>query len=209
MIRVVIVDDHALVREGLNHVLAAERDMEVVGEAANATAAISVCSEQRPDVVLLDLSMPPTDGLAAVRALARAEPPPHIVILTALHDPQRILAALDAGARGCVLKDADPSAVIDAIRSVAAGDRPITPLVAGWITTHPRRPTSLRLSERERGVLQLLAAGRPNKLIAAELGISEKTVKGHLTRIYRELDVTDRTQAALRAHALGLDGGAP
>lgn len=205
-VRVVIVDDHSLLRGGLGQVLAGAEGIEVVGEACNGREALVVCAEQAPDVVLMDIVMPVMDGVEATRRIAATTSPPRIVMLSSYTDRPRVLAALEAGAVGFVLKDAEPSAVVEAVRAAARGEAPIAPRVAvALLEARAEELAAPRLSTRERMVLRLVASGMPNKLIARELGIAEKTVKGHLTNLFREIGVTDRTQAALFAIRRGLD----
>jgi DNA-binding NarL/FixJ family response regulator len=200
VIRVVIAEDHGLVRAGLEQLLDNAADIELVGTASTGAQAVDVALEHRPDVVLMDLSMPGKDGIAATRELADAAPDVRVVILTSFVDRPRILDALDAGAIGYLLKDAEPDELYRGIRAAARGDSPLAPQAAKALIA-ARRDSSheTRLSERENEVLSLLAEGHPNKVIARELGISEKTVKNHVTRIFEALGVSDRTQAALWA----------
>jgi DNA-binding NarL/FixJ family response regulator len=199
VIRVVLAEDHILVRAGLVRLLATVPDIEVVGEAADGAEASSLAAETRPDVVLMDLSMPNVDGIEATREIVRANEGIHVVVLTSLTDRERILAALDAGAIGYLLKDAEPDELIRGIRAAARGESPLAPKAARALLTARAERESAGLSEREREVLQCVAEGLPNKLIARKLGISEKTVKAHLTRVFQQIGVTDRTQAALWA----------
>lgn len=199
MIRVLLAEDHTLVRAGLEKLLATAADIEVVGAAANGAEAIELAAADRPDVVLMDLSMPGVDGIEATRAIVAADGDVQVVVLTSLTTPDRILAALDAGAVGYLLKDAAPDAVIEGIRAAARGESPLAPKAARAVLTARTRREGPVLSEREREVLQCVAQGMPNKLVALKLGISEKTVKAHLTRIFNQIGVTDRTQAALWA----------
>ena len=186
-------------RAGLERLLAAAGDVEVVGAAADGDEALALVQKREPDVVLMDLSMPKLDGVAATRAITAASPSVRIVILTSFSDRDRILAALDAGAIGYLLKDADPDEVIRGVRAAARGESPLTPKAAHEVLQARARRPAVGLSGREREVLALVADGLPNKQIARRLDISEKTVKAHLTRIFQELGVTDRTQAALWA----------
>jgi DNA-binding NarL/FixJ family response regulator len=202
VIRVLVADDHGLVRAGLEQLLAAASDLELAGSAADGEAAVALAVRERPDVVLMDLSMPGLDGIAATRALAERAPEVRVVILTSFVDRPRILAALDAGAVGYLLKDAEPDELYRGIQAAARGDSPLAPQAAKALIAARREPA--RLSEREQQVLRLLAAGRANKAIGRELGISEKTVRNHVTRIFEALGVTDRTQAALWAQRQGL-----
>ena len=200
MTRVLVVDDHAVVRDGLVELLDGVEGLEVVGEAADGEAAIDAARTLQPDVVLMDLEMPGTDGVQATRRITAAGGRAHVVVLTSFSDQQRILDALDAGAAGYLLKDAEPEDLVDGIRAAANGDAPMAqPAVNAVVAARSRASRLPDLSERERQVLVLLAQGRPNKAIARELQIAEKTVKAHLTSVFRRIGVTDRVQAALWA----------
>jgi DNA-binding NarL/FixJ family response regulator len=206
VIRVLLADDHAVVRTGLEQLLATAGDIEVVGSAADGAEAVALAREAAPDVVLMDLSMPELDGREATRRILGERPEARIVVLTSFSDRERILGALDAGATGYLLKDAEPGELLDGIRSAARGEAPLNPRAAREVLASRRERRALEedLSAREREVLALVAEGLPNKLIARELGISEKTVKAHLTRVFGLIGVTDRTQAALWARERGL-----
>ena len=205
MIRLLIADDHAVVRTGLRQLAATLDDVELVGEASNGEEAVALSAERSPDVVLMDLEMPVLDGIEATRQIVASGAGVAVVVLTSFSDRERILGALDAGAIGYLLKDAEPDELEKALRAAARGEAPLDPR-AGWALLGARRAASPldELSERERDVLELVARGLPNKLIARELGISEKTVKTHLTSVFRALGVTDRTQAALWAERHGV-----
>jgi DNA-binding NarL/FixJ family response regulator len=205
MIRVVLAEDHRLVRAGLARLLATAADVDVVGEASDGAEAIELVASTQPDVVLMDLSMPNVDGIEATRAILAEHEDVQVVVLTSLADRDRILAALDAGAIGYLLKDAEPDELIGGIRAAARGESPLSPKAARTLLTARAERERAELSKREQEVLRCVAQGMPNKLIARELGISEKTVKTHLTSVYRTIGVTDRTQAALWAgrHDLG------
>jgi DNA-binding NarL/FixJ family response regulator len=205
MIRLLVADDHAVVRTGLEHLVATFDDVELVGSAANGQEALDACDRHRPDVVLIDLEMPVLDGIEATRRIVAADPRVAVVVLTSFSDREQILRALDAGAVGYLLKDAEPQELARAIRAAARGEAPLDPR-AGRAVLQARVSGSPldKLSEREREVLALVARGLPNKLIARELAISEKTVKTHLTSVFRTIGVTDRTQAALWAERNGL-----
>jgi DNA-binding NarL/FixJ family response regulator len=198
VIRVLVADDHGVVRGGLERLLAGEDDMELVGAAADGAEAVRLAAEHTPDVVLMDLSMPRVDGIEATRRVGEACPSCRVVVLTSFSDRERILQALDAGAVGYLLKDTEPDDLLRGVRAAARGESPLNPKVAGAVIAARSAPR-VSLSPREREVLELVAEGLPNKLIARRLEISEKTVKAHLTRVYSELNVTDRTQAALWA----------
>jgi DNA-binding NarL/FixJ family response regulator len=200
MIRVVIADDHAVVRAGLAQLLATFPDVELVGTAAHGEEAVLLCADRAPDVVLMDLEMPVLDGIEATRRIRVAHPGVAVVVLTSFSDRERILKALDAGAAGYLLKDAEPDELERAIEAAARGEAPLDPKAARALLSARRSPAPAEaLSQREREVLAMVAEGLPNKLIAQRLAISEKTVKAHLTSVYRQIGVTDRTQAALWA----------
>lgn len=208
MIRVVIADDHGVVRSGLEHLLATFVDIEIVGAASDGDEAVGSCEASRPDVALIDLEMPPTDGIDATRRILESSPDTKVVIFTSFSDRARIIRALDAGAVGYVLKDAEPADLHDAIRAAARGEAPIHPRAAAeLLAARAAAAPARRLSGREREVLILVAEGLANKQIARRLGISEKTVKGHLTNVFQAIGVTDRTQAALWAERNGLVRG--
>ncbi len=200
MIRVVIADDHPLVRRALGQLLDIADEITVVATASDGGEAVAAALEHSPDVVLMDLEMPGQNGIEATRALSTAGSEARVVILTTFSDRKRILAALDAGAVGYLLKDAEHEDIIRGVRAAAAGDAPLAPRAAREMLADRVRPQDEpALSARELEVLRLVARGLPNKLIARELEISEKTVKAHLTSVFSQLGVTDRTQAALWA----------
>ena len=207
-IRVLLADDHPTMRAGLSQLLAAVADIEVVGAAADGQEAVGLAAEQRPDVILMDLQMPVLDGIEATRQIVEAGSEGRIVILTSFSDRERIVEALDAGAIGYLLKDAEPDELLRGIRAAARGDSPLAPKVASAVLRDrlDRDRPEAELTVREREVLELIAQGLPNKQIALRLEISEKTVKAHLTKIYQAIDVTDRTQAALWAERHGIGG---
>ena len=207
MIRVVLVDDHAVVRAGLGRLVAAAGDMEVVGTASDGAEALGVVRSTRPDVVLMDLQMPGVDGVAATRSIVAEGLGPQVLILTSYSDGERIVAAIDAGAVGYLLKDADPEDVLEGVRAVSRGESPLHPKAAReLLTLRAGGPVAqpAQLTPREREVLVLVRQGLANKQIARRLGISERTVKAHLTSVFQRLDVSDRTQAALWAERHGL-----
>lgn len=200
MIRVLIADDHAVVREGLAQLLDTVADFTVVAAARDGEEAVALAAEHEPDVILMDLEMPRMDGCAATRAITGREPGARVVVLTSFSDRSRILDALDAGAVGYLLKDAEPEEIVRGVRVAAGGASPLAPRAAQTLIAErlaPRR--AVELTTREREVLDLVADGLPNKLIARRLQISEKTVKAHLTSVFQRIGVTDRTQAALWA----------
>jgi DNA-binding NarL/FixJ family response regulator len=200
MIRVVIVDDHAVVRSGLEQFLATTGDIEIVASAADGAEALAVTTVEEPDVVVMDLSMPNVDGIEATRMISDQVPSSRVLVLTSFSDQTRIMDALSAGADGYLLKHSDPEEIAAAIRSVHAGDAPLDPKVARALLESRRTKTNTpTLTDREREVLDLVREGLANKQIARKLGISERTVKAHLTRVFSSLGVSDRTQAALWA----------
>jgi DNA-binding NarL/FixJ family response regulator len=207
MIRVLIADDHGVVREGLSRLLQAADGIEVAGVAADGEAAVAQAQAVVPDVVLMDLDMPGIDGIEATRRISAGNGTAAVLVLTSFSDQPRILGAIEAGAVGYLLKDASSEDVVAGIRAAARGESPLDPRAARTVLDARAAPDPLApFSQRERDVLNLLAAGLPNKLIARRLEISEKTVKSHLTRIFRELGVSDRTQAALWAERHGIGG---
>lgn len=199
MIRVLVVDDHQLVRAGLSTLLRAADDIEVVGEAADGQQAIDAARAVRPDVTLMDLSMPVLDGVAATRRLLADDPAMRVVALTSFSDRQRVTDVLAAGAVGYLLKDSRPDDLLAAVRAAASGHAPLDPRVAGALLPSREPPPAEQLSDREKQVLRLVAAGLANKQIARRLGIAESTVKVHTGNIFRRIGVTDRTSAALWA----------
>ena len=199
-IRVLVADDHAVVRSGLQQLLAADPALELVGLAADGLEAVALAAETQPDVILMDLSMPHLDGAAATARILEVNPNVRIVILTSFSDDRHILDALRAGAVGYQLKHANPEDLLGAIRAAAAGDAPLDPKAARVLLQRPGGPRgSPALSRREEQVLRLVLEGLANKQIARRLAITERTVKAHLTRVFATIGVTDRTQAALWA----------
>jgi DNA-binding NarL/FixJ family response regulator len=199
-IKVLVVDDHAVVRTGLGHLLATAPDLELVGEAKDGQEALEAAETTAPDVILMDISMPVLDGIEATRRIVARDPGARIVMLTSLADNRQILDALEAGASGYLLKHAAPDELLGAIRAAASGDAPLDPKAARALLDNRRAaPADKALSAREREVLRLVAQGLANKQIARRLGISERTVKAHLTNVFSALGVSDRTQAALWA----------
>jgi DNA-binding NarL/FixJ family response regulator len=206
MIRVLLADDHGVIRDGLGRLIDGLDDVELVGVAANGAEAVEECERTSPDVVLMDLDMPVLDGIGATRQILAGRPGTAVLVLTSFSDVPRITGALEAGACGYLLKDVDAQEVANGIRAAARGQSPLDPRAARTLLDARSAPDPLAgLSDREREVLELLVEGLPNKLIARRLEISEKTVKSHLTRIFRELNLTDRTQAALwgERHGVG------
>jgi len=207
-IRVLIVDDHSVVREGLRAFLRLQDGIEVAGEAGGADEAVRVAAETLPDVVLLDLVMPAGDGVGAIRGLLDAVPGVRVVVLTSFADDAQIFAATAAGAAGYLLKDIDPQALADAIRDVHEGRPALHPSVAARLMRRGGdvTPSHHHMTVRERDVLRLMVEGLANKQIAQRLGIGEKTVKTHVSRVLAKLGVADRTQAAVLAIREGLAG---
>jgi DNA-binding NarL/FixJ family response regulator len=204
-IRVLIVDDHALMRAGIARLLEQSSDMVVVGEASDGEEAIAAVDELRPHLVLMDLSMPRLDGSAATRRIHEAHPDVRILVLSSYVDRTDVLDALDAGAVGYLLKDSRPEELLLGIRSALTDGSPLAPRAAREVLTAWRDMHEPgELTARELDVLVLLAEGMPNKVIAQRLGIAEKTVKAHVTHVFHALDVTDRTQAALWVERHGL-----
>jgi DNA-binding NarL/FixJ family response regulator len=200
MIRLLVAEDHGVVRDGLIRLLSSLPDIEVVGAAADGPEAIRMAAEHRPDVVLMDLRMPGMDGSEATRRLLENDPNAQVVILTSFSERDEILNALDAGAIGYLLKDAEPEELIRGVRAAARGDSPLAPKAARTlITSRSSSASGDQLTAREREVLSLVARGLPNKRIARELGIAEKTVKAHLTTVFQRIGVTDRVQATIWA----------
>ncbi len=196
---VLLVDDHRLVRAGLAALLTSAPDIEVIGEAADGQQAIELATQLHPDVILMDLSMPVLDGIAATRRILADVPGISVVVLTSFAETHRVTDAIAAGAVGYLLKDCDPQDVINAVRSAASGDVPIDPRVARALLPTPDHRPDDTLSVRERQVLHLIAQGMANKQIGRALGISERTVKVHVGNVFRCLGVGDRTSAALWA----------
>jgi len=207
-IRVLVVDDHAVVREGLRTFLGLQDGLEVVGEAGDGEEAVRVAEHLRPDVVLMDLVMPRRDGVGAMRELRRRLPGTRVIVLTSFTDDERLLPAIQAGAAGYLLKNAEPGELARAVRLAHAGEALLDPSVAARLVDAladpPGAPPAERLTPREREVLALLARGMSNKRIALELGVAEKTVKTHVGHVLAKLGVSDRTQAAVHALRTGV-----
>jgi len=206
VIRLVVVEDHPVVRVGLERMLGNEEDMEIAGTAENGAEAVELLERVDADVVLMDLSMPVMDGIEATRRIVAAhDGAVRVVVLTSFSAREDVMAALDAGASGYLLKDAEPQELLAGVRAAARGDAPLAPRAAREVLSARAEGASRpELSARESEVLQLVARGLPNKRIARELQISEKTVKAHLTQVFQRIGVTDRTQAALWAKDHGL-----
>jgi DNA-binding NarL/FixJ family response regulator len=205
-IRVLIADDHAVVRQGLRMFLALDPDLEVVGDAENGSEAVRLAKELRPDVVLMDMLMPVMDGVAATGAIREALPDTEVIALTSVLDDSSVVGAVKAGAIGYLLKDTNADELCRAIKAAAAGQVQLSPQAAARLVREVRAPdvSGPNLSERETEVLRLIARGKANKEIAAELTIGEKTVKTHVSSILNKLGVQSRTQAAIYAAQSGL-----
>lgn len=207
-IRILLVDDHSVVRQGLQMFLRLDPELEVVGEAANGAKAVQLARELRPDVVLMDLLMPGMDGVEATAAIRRELPEVEVVALTSVLEDERVFSAMRAGATGYLLKDTEADELCRAIKAAAAGQVQLSPQVAARLMREIHSPESPEvLTPRETEVLSLLAWGLANKEIARELGIGEKTVKTHVSNILGKLGVLSRTQAALYAVRAGLVSG--
>jgi two-component system, NarL family, response regulator LiaR len=209
-IRVLLVDDHAVVREGLRSFLELQDGIEIAGEAADGEAAVREAERLRPDVILMDLVMPRLDGVGAMRELRRRLPAIRVIVLTSFAQDDRLLPAIQAGAAGYLLKNVEPAELARAVRAAHAGGTTLDPTVASRLVDAIAQPRGEepreRLTAREREVLGLIALGRSNKRIALELGIAEKTVKTHVGHVLAKLGVPDRTQAALLAVREGIQG---
>lgn len=208
-IKILIADDHPVVREGLNAMLSREVDFEVVGEAKDGVEAVSIVKELKPDVVLMDLRMPEMDGVQAMRQIRLTDPDVKFIILTTYSDDDYIFSGIEAGARAYLLKDAPRDELFKAIRAVYKGESLIQPVVASKLLDRfsqlsRRTPSGEELSERELEVLRLMAKGAANKEISAELNIAQSTVKTHITNIFQKLAVNDRTEAVTQAIKKGL-----
>ena len=206
-IRVLVVDDHAVVREGLRTFLSLQDGIEVVGEAADGREAVAAAERERPDVVVMDLVMPRLDGVQAMRELRARVPRARVIVLTSFLDDDRLLPAIRAGAAGYLLKNVEPAELARAVRAADAGEALIDPVVAARLVDALADADDRRdeqpLTAREQEVLDLIARGYANKRIALELGIAEKTVKTHVGHVLAKLGVADRTQAALYATRAG------
>jgi DNA-binding NarL/FixJ family response regulator len=207
-VRVAIADDHRVVRVGLEQLLGTFDGVEIVGAASGGEEAVQLCADAAPDVLLLDLSMPDLDGVEVTKRVRSGTPATRVVVFTSFSDRERIVQALDAGAIGYLLKDAEPAEIELAIAAAARGEAPLAPKAAAALLQGPvSRSSEVELTAREREVLILVNEGLANKQIARRLGISEKTVKGHLTNLFQRIGVSDRTQAALWAERNGVVGG--
>ena len=210
-VRVLLVDDDALVRAGLRMILSSAEDLEVVGEADDGARAVAAVREHRPDVVLMDIRMPEMDGITATAALRRLDPPPQVIVLTTFHADEQVMSALRAGASGFLVKDTPPAEIINAVRLVASGDAIISPSVTRTLLSHfgntqaseRRRAAGRRLArptDREREVAAAIGSGASNAEVAASLFMSEATVKAHVSRLFTKLGVANRVQIAIVVH---------
>jgi DNA-binding NarL/FixJ family response regulator len=213
-IRVLIADDHALVREGLRAVLGSEPGMEVVGEAATGKDVVERAAELGPDVILMDIQMPQINGIEATRRILHANPDVGVVVLTMFEDDDSVFSAMRAGARGYVLKGAHPSEILKVLRAVASGEAYFGPEIARRLVDFFSAPKSAppkeafpELTTREREILDLIAQGYSNTKIAARLYLSPKTVGNHISHIFTKLQIADRAQAIIRAREAGLGRG--
>jgi DNA-binding NarL/FixJ family response regulator len=210
-IKVLLVDDDALVRAGLRIILSSAEDLEVVGEADDGAHAVAAVREHRPEVVLMDIRMAEMDGITATAALRRLAPPPQVIVLTTFHADEQVMSALRAGASGYLLKDTPPAQIINAVRVVASGDAIISPSVTRTLLSHfgdgqasdRRRAAAQRLAaltDREREVAAAVGTGASNAEIASALYMSEATVKAHVSRLLTKLDANNRVQVAIVVH---------
>lgn len=209
-IRVLVVDDHPLFRYGLRSALASSSDIEVISEAVSGTAAVALANSLRPDVIVMDLNLPGLTGVEATRRIVEANPAIRVLVLTMLDDDDSVFAALRAGARGYLLKGADPDDIVRAIHAVAESEAIFGPAIATRLASFfatampPRAEAFPELTDRERDILWLIARGESNATIARRLVLSSKTVRNHVSNIYHKLKVTDRAQATARAREAGL-----
>ncbi|MCV2514481.1 DNA-binding response regulator [Bacillus subtilis] len=210
--KIVIVDDHHVVRKGLRFFFATQDDIEVVGEAATGLEALRVIEETKPDLVLMDLSMPEMDGIQAIKKAIQQFPETNIIVLTSYSDQEHVIPALQAGAKAYQLKDTEPEELVKTLRQVHAGEYKLSKAIMPHVLTHmknqhdPEKEKYYQLTRREKDVLSEIANGKSNKEIAAALFISEKTVKTHVSNLLAKLEVADRTQAALFAVKYNLNG---
>lgn len=203
-IKLLIVDDHPVVRDGLGSMLARDPEFEVVGEAGDGAEAVQLAETLRPDVILMDLRMPGMDGVGAITELAARGNPARVLVLTTYDTDSHVVPAIEAGATGYLLKDAPRPDLLRAVRSAARGEAVLSPAVAARLMNRVRTPTASPLSHRELEVLELVAAGTTNREAATKLFITEATVKTHLLNIYAKLGVNDRAAAVAEAFTRGL-----
>lgn len=210
-LRVLIADDHPLFRKGMRALLESMPDIAVAGEATSGAEAVAQAAALKPDLVLMDLQMPEVGGLEATRRITAAGPHVHVLVVTLFEDDDSVFAALQAGARGYILKDADEEEMMRAIRAIGQGEAIFSPAIAARLVDYfagarPATGSAIfpELTEREREVLQLIARGQSNAAIAEQLSITLKTVRNHVSNIYNKLQVADRAQAAIRAREAGL-----
>jgi DNA-binding NarL/FixJ family response regulator len=213
-VRVLLVDDDALVRAGLRMILSSAEDLDLVGEVDDGARAVAAVREHRPDVVLMDIRMPEMDGITATAALRRLDAPPQVIVLTTFQADEQVLSALRVGASGFLLKDTPPAEIVNAVRLVAAGDAMLSPSVTRNLLSHfgdteateRRRAAAQRLAtltDREREVALAVGSGASNAEVAASLFMSEATVKAHVSRLFTKLDVTNRVHIAIVVHDAG------
>lgn len=208
--RVLVVDDHRLVRAGLLSILADSDDLVVVGEASDGAQSVTLCEQLAPDLVLMDLQMPGMDGVEATRCITQQHPDVQVMVLTSFSEGERVRRALEAGAVGYLLKDSEPEDLLSGIRAVVRGESPLDARAVRSMLETGAPPAEDDLTDRERQVLALLSSGMTNRQIARALAISESTVKAHVGRVFQRIGVGDRTSAALwaerRSHASGSVG---
>jgi DNA-binding NarL/FixJ family response regulator len=211
-LRVLVADDHPVFRSGLRTTITAMQDVEVVGEAATGLQAVALARQLRPNLVVMDLHLPELDGIQATRRILEHDPTVAVLVLTMLEDDDSVFAALQAGARGYLLKGADHDDITRAVQAVAQGEAIFGPAVAARVLTYfastrpPPSPVLAELTDREREVLELLAAGNPNAAIAQQLFLSPKTVRNYISSIFAKLQVASRGEAIVRAREQGLGG---
>lgn len=210
MTRVLIADDHPAFRRGVRLMIEGVDDIEIVGEAENGLRAVELAAHTSPDVVLIDLRMPGLDGIEATRRIARCESPPAVIVLTMFEDDDSVFAAMRAGARGYLLKGAEEDEIVRAVRAAAAGEAIFGPQIANRVVAHfmsgagSAASVFPSLTEREREIIEMIAAGKGNATIAHELMISLKTVRNHVSKVFAKLQVSDRAAAIVKARQAGL-----